>query len=168
MDIIITAAAAALAGAAFSQLQARRIIEKQRKIIRLLRTGKTAPEEPKKMETSKKLVLTTGIIFGVSAVVGALAAVSCVDITFFAAEIAIAGGVFGSAIVSYEVKAKMENVVKIKMAIIKFRLAIGKYLTPEQMAQVEIDIQALETSIDGKIDDAVAQAVNQDPEIPVY
>ena len=90
------------------------------------------------------------------------------DITFFAAEIAIAGGVFGSAIVSYEVKAKMENVVKIKMAIIKFRLAVGNYLTPEQMAQVEIDIQALEASIDGKIDDAVAQAVNQDPEIPIY
>ena len=42
------------------------------------------------------------------------------------------------------------------------------YLTPEQMAQVEIDIQALEASIDGKIDDAVAQAVNQDPEIPIY
>lgn len=90
------------------------------------------------------------------------------DITFFAAEIAIAGGVFGSAIVSYEIKAKMENVVKIKMAIIKFRLAVGNYLTPEQMAQVEIDIQALEASIDGKIDDAVAQAVNQDPEIPIY
>ena len=99
---------------------------------------------------------------------GATAYVAGMDINFFADEIAIAGGVFGSAIVSYEIKAKMENVVKIKMAIIKFRLAVGNYLTPEQMAQVEIDIQALEASIDGKIDDAVAQAVNQDPEIPIY
>lgn len=159
--------AAMLAGAAFSWLWARRIIKRQRATIRRLRGG-NPPEAPKKMETSKKLVLTTGIIFGISAAAGAMAAVAGMDITFFAAEIAIAGGVFGSAIVSYEVKAKMENVVKIKMAIIKFRLAVGNYLTPEQMAQVEIDIQALEASIDGKIDDAVAQAVNQDPEIPIY
>lgn len=159
--------AAMLAGAAFSWLRARRIIQRQRATIRRLRGG-NPPEAPKKMETSKKLVLTTGIIFGISAAAGAMAAVTGMDITFFAAEIAIAGGVFGSAIVSYEVKAKMENVVKIKMAIIKFRLAVGNYLTPEQMAQVEIDIQALEASIDGKIDDAVAQAVNQDPEIPIY
>ncbi len=159
--------AAMLAGAAFSWLRARRIIQRQRATIRRLRGG-NPPEAPKKMETSKKLVLTTGIIFGISAAAGAMAAVAGMDITFFAAEIAIAGGVFGSAIVSYEVKAKMENVVKIKMAIIKFRLAVGNYLTPEQMAQVEIDIQALEASIDGKIDDAVAQAVNQDPEIPIY
>ena len=159
--------AAMLAGAAFSWLRARRIIQRQRATIRRLRGG-NPPEAPKKMETSKQLVLTTGIIFGISAAAGAMAAVAGMDITFFAAEIAIAGGVFGSAIVSYEVKAKMENVVKIKMAIIKFRLAVGNYLTPEQMAQVEIDIQALEASIDGKIDDAVAQAVNQDPEIPIY
>lgn len=167
MKIFIAVIVSVLAGAAFSELRARRIIEKQRKTIRLLRGGKT-PEEPKKMETSKKLVLTTGVIFGISAAAGAMAAVAGLDIAFFAAEIAIAGGVFGSAIVSYEVKAKMENVVKIKMAIIKFRLAVGNYLTPEQMAQVEVDIQALEASIDGKIDDAVAQAVNQDPEIPIY
>ena len=159
--------AAMLAGAAFSWLRARRIIKRQRATIRRLRGG-NPPEAPKKMETSKKLVLTAGIIVGISAAAGAMAAVAGMDITFFAAEIAIAGGVFGSAIVSYEVKAKMENVVKIKMAIIKFRLAVGNYLTPEQMAQVEIDIQALEASIDGKIDDAVAQAVNQDPEIPIY
>lgn len=167
MKIIIVAMAAALAGAVFLWLRARRIIKRQRATIRRLRGG-NPPEAPKKMETSKKLVLTTGIIFGISAAAGAMAAVAGMDITFFAAEIAIAGGVFGSAIVSYEVKAKMENVVKIKMAIIKFRLAVGNYLTPEQMAQVEIDIQALEASIDGKIDDAVAQAVNQDPEIPIY
>ena len=159
--------AAMLAGAACSWLRARRIIKRQRATIRRLQGG-NPPEAPKKMETSKKLVLTTGIIFGISAAAGAMAAVAGMDITFFAAEIAIAGGVFGSAIVSYEIKAKMENVVKIKMAIIKFRLAVGNYLTPEQMAQVEIDIQALEASIDGKIDDAVAQAVNQDPEIPIY
>ena len=167
MKILIVIVASVLAGAVFSQLRARRIIERQRKTIRRLQGG-NPPEAPKKMETSKKLVLTTGIIFAVSSVAGATASVAGMDITFFAAEIAIAGGVFGSAIVSYEIKAKMENVVKIKMAIIKFRLAVGNYLTPEQMAQVEIDNQALEASIDGKIDDAVAQAVNQDPEIPIY
>lgn len=167
MKIIIVALAAALTGAAFSRHRARRIIERQRATIRRLQGGK-APEAPKKLETSKKLILTTGVIFGISAAAGAAAAVAGMDVTFFVAEIAIAGGVFGSAIVSYEIKAKMENVVKIKMAIIKFRLAIGNYLTPEQMAQVEIDIQALEASIDGKIDDAVAQAVNQDPEIPNF
>lgn len=167
MKIFIIIAASFFVGAVFSQLRARRVIQRQRTTIRRLRGG-IPPEAPKKMETSKKLVLTTGVIFAVSSVAGAAAAVAGMDITFFAAEIAIAGGVFGSAIVSYEIKAKMENVVKIKMAIIKFRLAVGNYLTPEQMAQVEIDIQTLEEAIDGKIDDAVAQAVSQDPEIPAY
>lgn len=167
MKIFIIIAASFFVGAVLAQLRANRIIKRQRTTIRRLRGG-IPPEAPKKMETSKKLVLTTGVIFAVSSVAGAAAAVAGMDITFFAAEIAIAGGVFGSAIVSYEIKAKMENVVKIKMAIIKFRLAVGNYLTPEQMAQVEIDIQTLEEAIDGKIDDAVAQAVSQDPEIPAY
>lgn len=167
MKTVLIVGAAFLVGAAFGFFLNLCTVVVQRQKIRALRAG-NAPEEPKKMETSKKLVLATGIIFGISSVAGALASVAGMDITFFAAEIAIAGGVFGSAIVSYEIKAKMENVVKIKMAIIKFRLAIGNYLTPEQMAQVEDDIQALEASIDGKIDDAVAQAVGQDPEIPIY
>lgn len=99
MKIFIVIIVSVFAGALFSELRARRIIQKQRKTIRLLRGGNT-PEEPKKMETSKKLVLFTGIIFGVSAVAGAMASMTGMDITFFAAEIAIAGGVFGSAIVS--------------------------------------------------------------------
>lgn len=122
----------------------------------------------KRMEASKRLLLCAGIIFAITVGIGTIAAFLCVDVTFFAAVIAVTGGVFGSAIVSYENKAKMENVVKIKMAIIKFRLAIGDYLTPEQIAQVEEDIEALEQAIDGKIDDSVAAAVTQDPEIPNF
>ena len=122
----------------------------------------------KRMEASKRLLLCAGIIFAITVGIGTIAAFLCVDVTFFAAVIAVTGGVFGSAIVSYEAKAKMENIVKIKMAIVKFRLAIGGYLTPEQIEQVEIDIQALEDAIDGKIDDTVTQAVNQDPEIPNF
>ena len=123
-------------------------------------------QHKKRMEASKKLLLCAGIIFAISVAIGTIAAFLCVDVTFFAAVIAVTGGVFGSAIVSYENKAKMENVVKIKMAIIKFRLAIQGYLTPEQIEQVETDIQALEEAIDGKIDDSVSQAINEDPEIP--
>ena len=122
----------------------------------------------KRMEASKRLLLCAGIIFAITVGIGTTAAFLCVDVTFFAAVIAVTGGVFGSAIVSYENKAKMENVVKIKMAIIKFRLAIAGYLSLEQMEQVETDIQALEGAIDGKIDDTVAQTVNQDPVIPNY
>ena len=122
----------------------------------------------KRMEASKKLLLCAGIIFAISVAIGTIAAIVGADPTFFIAVIGITGGVFGSAIVSYENKAKMENVVKIKMAIIKFRLAVQGYLTPEQIEQVEIDIQALEDAIDGKIDDTVAQVVSQDPEIPNF
>lgn len=129
---------------------------------------RSAGRDRKKMETSKKLLLCAGVIFAISVAIGTISTTVGADPTFFMAVIGITGGVFGSAIVSYENKAKMENVVKIKMAIIKFRLAIGEYLTPEQIAQVEIDIQALEAAIDGKIDDTVAQAVSKDPEIPIF
>ena len=123
-------------------------------------------QHKKRMEASKKLLLSAGIIFAISVAIGTIAAIVGADPTFFIAVIGITGGVFGSAIVSYENKAKMENIIKIKMAIIKFRLAIQGYLTPEQIEQVETDIQALEEAIDGKIDDSVSQAINEDPEIP--
>lgn len=121
----------------------------------------------KRMEASKRLLLWVGIIFAVTVGIGTVAAFFGVDVTFFAAVIGVTGGVFGSAIVSYEIKAKMENVVKIKMAIVKFRLAIGGYLNPEQIAQVDLEIQALENAIDQKIDESVHQAVSQDPDIPM-
>lgn len=119
----------------------------------------------KPMETSKKLLLWAGVIFAVTVAIGIVAAFSGIDITLFVAVIGVTGGVFGSAIVSYENKAKMENIIKIKMAIIKFRLAISQYLSPEQLAQVENDIRAVEDAIDGKIDDTITQAVTQDAEI---
>jgi hypothetical protein len=129
---------------------------------------KNRPRSKARMETSKKLLLCTGAIFGLSVVVGVAAAFRGVDATFLAAVIAVTGGVFGSAIVAYENKAKMENIVKIKMAIIKFRLAAGKYLTPEQMAQVEGDIASIETAIDSKIDDTVTETVSADAEIKTF
>ena len=122
-------------------------------------------ERRRRMETSKRLILCAGIIFAVSVVIGTVAALLGADATFFVAVIGVTGGVFASAIVSYENKAKMENIIKIKMAIIKFRLAIGKYLTPDQMEQVEQDIQVVEDAIDGKIDDTVNQAVAEDAEV---
>lgn len=122
----------------------------------------------RRMETSKRLLLAAGVIFGTSVVIGIVAAFMGADITLFVAVIGVTGGVFGSAIVSYENKAKMENIVKIKMAIIKFRVAISGYLTPEQLALVEVDIRAVEDAIDGKIDDTLTQTVNQDADIPNY
>lgn len=120
------------------------------------------------METSKKLLLWAGVIFAISVAIGIVAAFSAIDITLFVAVIGVTGGVFGAAVVAYENKAKMENIIKIKMAIIKFRLAISQYLDPVQMEQVENDIRAVEEAIDGKIDDTVAQAVAQDTEIQNY
>ena len=129
--------------------------------------GKHLPpdERRRRMETSKRLILCAGIIFAISVAIGTTAALLGADATFFIAVIGVTGGVFASAIVSYENKAKMENIIKIKMAIIKFRLAIGKYLTPEQMEQVEQDIQVVEDAIDGKIDDTITQTVAEDAEV---
>lgn len=123
---------------------------------------------PRRMETSKKLLLCTGAIFTSTVVVDIWAAIHGLDMMVFSAITAIAGGVFGSTIVSYENKAKMENVVKIKLGIVKFRIAAGKYLSADQMAQVEQDIMDLENAVDSKISDTVAQTIHQDADIPIY
>ena len=132
--------------------------------------GKHLPPEDraKRAETSKRLLFCTGVIFGVSVTIGVVASFAGVDPTLFIAVIGVTGGVFGAAVVSYENKAKMENTVKIKMAIIKFRLAVGHYLTPEQMQQVETDIRVLEDAIDGKVDDTLTQAVAEDAEVKTF
>ena len=121
-----------------------------------------------KMETSKKLLLCTGAIFAVTVAVDIWAAMRGLDMMVFSAITAVAGGVFGSCIVSYENKAKMEIVVKIKLGIVKFRIAAGNYLSPDQMAQVEQDIMDLESAVDGKISDTVAQTIHKDAEMQIY
>jgi hypothetical protein len=79
----------------------------------------------KKMETSKLIVLVTGIIFAVSVTVCLLIFMYCTifnmgyDWTGMVALLGVTGSVFGTAIATYEAKAKVENTLKIKRSFLE-------------------------------------------------
>lgn len=79
----------------------------------------------KKMETSKLIVLVTGIIFTVAVLACLFLFVYCTlygvayDWTGIVALLTVTGSVFGTSVATYESKAKVENTLKIKRSFLK-------------------------------------------------
>lgn len=101
----------------------------------------------KKMETSKLIVLVTGIIFALVTLVCLLLFVYCTiynfvyDWTGIVALLTISGSVFGTAVATYESKAKVENTLKIKRSFLKEKYNVLKNIgvLDYHRAQMEIE-----------------------------
>lgn len=101
----------------------------------------------RKTETSKLIVLVTGIIFALVVLVCLLLYVYCTifnfiyDWTGMTVLITITGSVFGTAIATYESKAKVENTLKIKRSFLKEKYNVLKSIGVLDCyrAQMEID-----------------------------
>lgn len=121
-----------------------------------------------KSSYSKKIVFTTGVIFASQVILAVLFSWLYKDTTIFVYTIPTTGGIFGAAICFYLNKAKMENVLKIKIAYTKFKIGISKKIPPEIMAEIDNEFMALEQAIDMKIDNAINEAMNEDVMITNY
>ena len=77
------------------------------------------------------------------------------------------GGIFGSAIVFYLNKAKIENVCKGKIAFFKFKM---KYLEkhPEYSEEIESELSSTDEALTTKIDSEIANAVSEEITTQTY
>ena len=117
---------------------------------------------------SKKIVFTTGMIFASQVLLAMLFSWFYKDTTVFVYTIPTTGGIFGAAIIFYLNKAKMENLLKIKIAYTKFKINVAKKIPPEVMAEIDNEFMALEQAIDMKMDTVMNDAVNEDVMITNY
>lgn len=101
----------------------------------------------KKMETSKLIVLVTGIIFAISVAVCLFLFIYCTifnmayDWTGMVALLGVTGSVFGTSIATYESKAKVENTLKIKRSFLaeKYNILNKIGVLDYMRAQMEIE-----------------------------
>lgn len=117
---------------------------------------------------SKKIVFVTGVIFASQVILAMLFSWLYKDTTVFVYTIPTTGGIFGAAIIFYLNKAKMENLLKIKIAYTKFKINVAKKIPPEVMAEIDNEFMALEQAIDMKMDTVMNEAVNEDVTITNY
>ena len=117
---------------------------------------------------SKKIVFVTGAIFASQVILAVLFSWLYKDTTVFVYTIPTTGGIFGAAIIFYLNKAKMENLLKIKIAYTKFKINVAKKIPPEVMAEIDNEFMALEQAIDMKMDTVMNEAVNEDVMITNY
>ena len=111
----------------------------------------------KRMETSKKIILVSGIIF-VAAVVYSM--ISCtiamtdgasVDWTSIVTLLTVTGGAFGTACGFYFNKAKSENNYKLRMAFLREKYAILKEIGVLDVHRAKLELENEIDTIDNRL-----------------
>lgn len=118
----------------------------------------------KNMETSKLIVLVTGIIFTVVVLVCLFLFIYCTlynftyDWTGVVTLISITGSVFGVSIATYESKAKVENTLKIKRSFLKEKYNVLKNLGVldcyRAQSEIENEINQIDQYLNTKEEEA--------------
>ena len=110
-----------------------------------------------RMETSKKIILASGIIFVVAVV---YSMISCtiamtdgvyVDWTSIVTLLAVTGGAFGTACGFYFNKAKSENNYKLRMAFLREKYAILKEIGALDVHRAKLELENEIDTIDNRL-----------------
>lgn len=123
---------------------------------------KTKAVQRQKKEFSKVIIAASGAIFLSQITCAVLWAWASRDTSIFSYTVPSAAGVFGAAVVFYYNKAKMENVLKIKIAFIKFKIRITGLIPPEKVEEIETELCDMENALDMKLNGEFSNAVNED------
>lgn len=121
----------------------------------------------KTAEYSKKILLWTMIIFCINLFCSLLFSWYGKDTSIFIYSIPTTGGIFGSAIVFYLNKAKLENVCKGKIQFFKFKM---KWLEqhPEQTEVIDEELASIDSALTNKVNSEIEQAVSEEITIQEY
>ncbi len=115
-----------------------------------------------KKEFSKVIIATSGAIFLSQILCAVMWAWASKDTSIYSYTVPSAAGVFGAAVVFYYNKAKMENMLKIKITFLKFKIRIMGLVPPEKMEEIESELCDMENALDAKINGEFSNAVNED------
>ena len=127
-----------------------------------------------RMETSKKIILVSGIIF-VAAVVYSM--ISCtiamtdgayVDWTSIVTLLTVTGGAFGTACGFYFNKAKSENNYKLRMAFLREKYAILKEIGALDVHRAKLELENEIDTIDNRLTEEEQQISDENFDITTY
>lgn len=113
-----------------------------------------------KIETSKKIVLATGLIFALVIIVClgifVFCTIACVDYdwTGIVSLLTVSGSAFTTTIAAYESKAKAENVYKIKLSFLQEKYNILKNIGALDISRAQLEIENEINQIDCHLDTA--------------
>jgi len=121
----------------------------------------------KNQEYSKRILFWTMLIFCINLFCSLLFSWYGKDTSIFMYSIPTTGGIFGSAIVFYLNKAKLENVCKGKIQFFKFKM---KWLEkhPEHQIQIENELSNIDSALTSKIDSEMESAISEEITIQNY
>lgn len=122
----------------------------------------------KKYEYSKFIVTSTGALFLLTVLIGLIFSCVGVDTSLFSYIIPATGGVFGASIIFYLNKAKLENILKIKISYAKFKIRLSELVDEETMLEIEEEFSSLEDSLNSKIDNSLSESIDSDIELTNY
>lgn len=109
------------------------------------------------METSKKIILVSGIVFAVAVIYTiiscsiAMIYSSYVDWTSIVSLLTVAGGAFGTACGFYFNKAKSENNYKLRMAFLREKYSILKEIGVFDTQRAKLEIENEIDTIDNRL-----------------
>ena len=119
----------------------------------------------KRMETSKKIILVSGIFLAVAAIYTiiscsiAMIYSSYVDWTSIVTLLTVTGGAFGTACGFYFNKAKSENNYKLRMAFLREKYAILKEIGA-------LDVHRAQLELENEIDTIDNRLIEEEQQIP--
>lgn len=121
----------------------------------------------KTAEYSKKILFWTMVIFCINLFCSLLFSWYGKDTSIFVYSIPTTGGIFGSAIVFYLNKAKLENVCKGKIQFFKFKM---KWLEqhPEQSEVIDEELASIDSALTDKVNSEIEDAVSEEITIQDY
>lgn len=119
-------------------------------------------------EYSKRIVYWTGLLFFSQLVSAAVFSSLGKDTSIFMYSIPSTGGVFGASIIFYLNKAKMENVLKMKISYTKFKVNLSKLIPPEAVEDIENEFIDFENALNLKLEDSMSSAINKDIDVQSY
>lgn len=111
----------------------------------------------KRMETSKKIILVSGIFLAVAAIYTiiscsiAMIYSSYVDWTSIVTLLTVTGGAFGTACGFYFNKAKSENNYKLRMAFLREKYAILKEIGALDVHRAQLELENEIDTIDNRL-----------------
>ena len=111
----------------------------------------------KRMETSKKIILVSGIFFAVAVIYTiiscsiAMIYSSYVDWTSIVTLLTVTGGAFGTACGFYFNKAKSENNYKLRMAFLREKYAILKEIGALDVHRAKLELENEIDTIDNRL-----------------
>lgn len=121
----------------------------------------------KTAEYSKKILFWTMLIFCINLFCSLLFSWYGKDTSIFVYSIPTTGGIFGSAIVFYLNKAKLENVCKGKIQFFKFKM---KWIEqhPEQSEVIDEELASIDSALTDKVNSEIEDAVSEEITIQDY